>query len=195
MRKTPVQKRSRLTVQYILDAAAYILAKEGLAGFTTNRIADRAGVNISSLYQYFPDKAAILEALQRRHMEGGGPDPEPVLARLRALPLRQMLRELVDLAFEEHAANVQMHRAFLRQLPQSTRERLEGDESLARFLSIFDGKVRAVGDREQIYFIVRHCLLAIVHGCVCDKPQWLRSPGFREEVVDLLYGFLKGRAG
>jgi len=193
LRKTPVQKRSQLTVGYILDAAAYILAKDGLKGFTTNRIAERAGVNISSLYQYFPDKTAILEALQRRHMEGGGPDPAPTLARLQALPLKQMLRKLVDLAFEEHAANMQMHRTFLRELPQSTRDRLDGGESLGKFLSIFDGKVRTSGDREQLYFIARSCLLAIVHGCVCEKPRWLKSPAMREDVVRLLYGFLKQR--
>ena len=190
-RKTPVQRRSKLTVGYILDAAAYILAKDGLEGFTTNRIAERAGVNISSLYQYFPDKMAILEALQRRHMKGGGPDPAPTLARLRSLPLRDMLRELVDLAFDEHAQIVQMHRAFLRQLPQSTRDRLDQDETLRKFLSIFDGKARTSGDREQLYFIMRTCLAAIVHACVCEKPQWLKSGTMREEVVRLLYGFLK----
>lgn len=191
MRKKPVQRRSQRTVGYILDAGAYILAKDGLKGFTTNRIAERAGVNISSLYQYFPDKMAILESLQRRHMSGGGADPSSTLARLQALPLKQMLRELVDLAFEEHAANMQMHRAFLRELPQSTRDRLEDDALLEKFLSIFEGKVRTSGDREQLYFIARTCLLAIVHGCVCDKPRWLKSPAMRQEVVGLLYRFLK----
>jgi AcrR family transcriptional regulator len=191
LRKKPVQQRSQRTVGYILDAAAYILAKDGLKGFTTNRIAERAGVNISSLYQYFPDKMAILEALQRRHMDGGGADPSSSLARLRALPLKQMLRELVDLAFETHAANIQMHRVFLRELPQSTRDRLENDALLERFLSIFDGKVRTSGDRDQLYFIARSCLLAIVHGCVCEKPGWLKSPAMREEVVCLLYRFFK----
>jgi AcrR family transcriptional regulator len=69
MRKTPRQARSRQTVDVILEAAACILAERGLDGFTTNHIADRAGVNISSLYQYFPNKLAILEALQTRHMK------------------------------------------------------------------------------------------------------------------------------
>lgn len=59
MRKAPRQTRARQTVDFILDAAAYILAERGLDGFTTNHIAERAGVNISSLYQYFPNKLVI----------------------------------------------------------------------------------------------------------------------------------------
>ena len=68
LRRTPRQTRALHFVDFILEAAAYILAEEGLEGFTTNRIAERAGVNIASLYQYFPNKSAILEELQARHI-------------------------------------------------------------------------------------------------------------------------------
>lgn len=191
MRKKPLQQRSQRTVGFILEAAAYILAEDGLEGFTTNRIAERAGVNIASLYQYFPDKMAILEALQQRHMTQPDADRTGIAARLQALPLEDMLRQIVDFAFDEHAANPKMHRAFLRQLPRVTRERLEEGEVHAEIAPLFEGKVRDGGDRELVYFIVRSCLLNIVHDCVCEKPRWLKSPAMREEVVRLLYGFLK----
>jgi AcrR family transcriptional regulator len=63
-RKQPKQTRSAGLVAAVLEAAARVLAEEGAARFTTARVAERAGVSIGSLYQYFPNKAAILFRLQ-----------------------------------------------------------------------------------------------------------------------------------
>ena len=65
-RKTPRQKRSADTVAVIVEAAARILEKDGFEGFNTNAIAEKAGVSIGSLYQYFPSKNALLGALMER---------------------------------------------------------------------------------------------------------------------------------
>ena len=65
-RKQPVQSRSSKTVDVILEAAAHILEERGFDGYTTNAIAERAGVSIGSLYQYFPGKDAITIALIER---------------------------------------------------------------------------------------------------------------------------------
>jgi len=67
-RKSPVQGRSKDTVELLLDAAAQIFEKTGYAGGTTNRIAEHAGVSIGTLYQYFPGKDAIAVALLERHI-------------------------------------------------------------------------------------------------------------------------------
>ncbi len=65
-RKRPRQNRSRAAFEAMLEAAARILEAEGLEALTTNRVAERAGVSIGSLYQYFPNKAALLAELTRR---------------------------------------------------------------------------------------------------------------------------------
>ncbi|WP_224363949.1 TetR/AcrR family transcriptional regulator [Hyalangium versicolor] len=62
-RKKPGQKRSEATVAAVLEAAARILETEGFEGYTTNAVAQRAGISIGSLYQYFPNKDAITKAL------------------------------------------------------------------------------------------------------------------------------------
>lgn len=62
-RRTPQQRRATYTVDCILEAALLIISEEGLAELTTNAIADRAGVSIGSLYQYFPNKDAVISAL------------------------------------------------------------------------------------------------------------------------------------
>src|SRR3984893_10846481 len=63
-RKQPQQARSSELVATILEAAVQVLAKEGAQRFTTARVAEKAGVSVGSLYQYFPNKAAILFRLQ-----------------------------------------------------------------------------------------------------------------------------------
>ena len=66
-RKLPKQARSKALVEAVLDASARVLAKDGRDALTTNVIAQAAGVSVGSLYQYFPNREAILSALVHRH--------------------------------------------------------------------------------------------------------------------------------
>jgi AcrR family transcriptional regulator len=66
LRKTPIQERSKQTIETILDAATQVLQVEGEERFTTNRVAEKSGFSIGTLYQYFPNKNAIVEALVER---------------------------------------------------------------------------------------------------------------------------------
>ncbi len=68
-RRRPVQKRSLDRVDAILDATAEVLHDEGLAAFNTNRVAERAGVAVGSIYQYFPNKEALVDALAMRSLQ------------------------------------------------------------------------------------------------------------------------------
>jgi len=69
-RRRAKQARSQQTIEVVLEAAARVLASEGYAGATTNRIAERAGVSVGTIYQYFADKQQIFDALIRREVEG-----------------------------------------------------------------------------------------------------------------------------
>jgi AcrR family transcriptional regulator len=69
VRRAPVQARSALRVERMLDAAAVLLDEGGPDSLTTSAIAARAGVSVGSLYQFFPDKHAVVEALARRAFE------------------------------------------------------------------------------------------------------------------------------
>ncbi|MBK6847886.1 MAG: TetR/AcrR family transcriptional regulator [Proteobacteria bacterium] len=68
-RKRPVQRRSLATVDQVLTAAAQVFETFGYAAGTTNRIAERAGVSVGTLYQYFPSKEAVAVALLERHIQ------------------------------------------------------------------------------------------------------------------------------
>ncbi|MGH3243280.1 MAG: TetR family transcriptional regulator [Spirillospora sp.] len=79
LRRRPAQRRSAERVQRMLDACAEILDEDGYDGLTTTRIAQRADVAIGSVYQFFPDKRAVAQALAVRNLEVFG---ERISARL-----------------------------------------------------------------------------------------------------------------
>ena len=93
-RKQPQQARSTELVAAVLEAAAQVLAKEGAPRFTTARVAEKAGVSVGSLYQYFPNKAAILFRLQSDEWQQTAALLRSILADVRTPPLAR-LRTLV----------------------------------------------------------------------------------------------------
>lgn len=103
-RKTPVQARSRATYEAILEATARILVAEGLVGVTTNRVADRAGVSIGSLYQYFPAREAILAELVRRMRLSMSARLITVSERARNLPLSEAIPLIMQAAVAQYEA-------------------------------------------------------------------------------------------
>lgn len=97
-RKSPAQARARETVEAILEAAVDLFSSKGYARTSTNHLAARAGVSVGSLYQYFPNKDAILTALLARHLEAVHDAVSaalPVLADP-AVPLRAGVRRLLE---------------------------------------------------------------------------------------------------
>jgi AcrR family transcriptional regulator len=109
-RKRPLQTRSRETVAVILEATARILEAEGLEAANTNAIAARAGVSIGSLYQYFPDKAAIFAELIRQAESGLGDMLEILLAQTAGQALEERLRLLVKAGVAQQMERPQLGR-------------------------------------------------------------------------------------
>ena len=138
-RKQPRQARSTELVAAILEAAVQVLAKEGAQRFTTARVADKAGVSVGSIYQYFPNKAAILFRLQsdewrqtsdllRRILEDTG---RPPLERLRALVhafIRSECEETQVRGALDDAAPL------YRDAPEAQEARLSGTRTLQNFM-------------------------------------------------------------
>ncbi len=87
-------------VALILEAAARVLSKNGLASFNTNRVAERAGISVGSLYQYFPNKSALVVALITQEQTALGDAIETHLVRQATAALPQLLSGLVDIALQ-----------------------------------------------------------------------------------------------
>lgn len=143
-RKQPRQSRSRETVDAILEAAARIFATHGYAAGTTNRIAVKAGVSIGSLYEYFPNKDALLVALMERHIAEG----QAVLAEVGSTalrpdrPLHEVAERLVRAMIELHARDRALHRVLLEETPLPPRVRRQLADAEARIAGVIAAFLR-----------------------------------------------------
>lgn len=138
-RKTPKQARSTELVSAILEAAIQVLVQEGAQRFTTARVAEKAGVSVGSLYQYFPNKAAILFRLQSDEWRQThailanilGDATKPPLARLRTL-----VQAFIRSECEEAAVRIALNDAapLYRDTPEAREARAAGARLFKRFM-------------------------------------------------------------
>ncbi len=99
-RKSPVQARSAASVDAILEATIQVLLQVGKERLTTTKVALRAGVSVGTLYQYFPNKSALLKAALKRHMDEVTEAIELVCHEQRGYSLEQMARALMTTFLE-----------------------------------------------------------------------------------------------
>src|SRR5438034_5527638 len=99
-RKSPVQARSAASVDAILEATIQVLLNVGKERLTTTRVALRAGVSVGTLYQYFPNKSALLQAALKRHLSEVTNAVERVCQEQKARPLSEMATALINVFLE-----------------------------------------------------------------------------------------------
>jgi AcrR family transcriptional regulator len=109
-RKQPLQKRSQVTVAVILEAAARILEERGLEGYNTNAIAERGGISVGSVYQYFPNKDALTLALIARFEAELSEAVQGAMSSSGGHPLRDRLRRLIRALLDVHAGRARLNR-------------------------------------------------------------------------------------
>jgi AcrR family transcriptional regulator len=94
-RKSPIQARSTASVEAILEATIQVLLSIGKERLTTTRVAARAGVSVGTLYQYFPNKSALLQAALKRHLSEVTTAVEAVCQQQKGKSLEQMATALI----------------------------------------------------------------------------------------------------
>jgi len=196
-RKTPRQERSRATVEALLEATTDILSREGYTKLTTNRIAERAGVNIASLYQYFPGKDAIVAELRRRHGADQRAALRQVLAEHTAGELESTIRTLVSVGVAGHAHAPRLHRVFTEEIPAlGYRDVAAIDapifEAMRRFLQGEDVDVR---DVDLALWMISTASGAVLHRAAVERPEDLSNGVIAEELITLLRRYLRRRPG
>jgi AcrR family transcriptional regulator len=138
-RKEPKQARSTELVSAILEAAIQVLAKEGASRFTTARVAEKAGVSVGSVYQYFPNKAAILFRLQTDEWQQTSQMLSRILEDVSQPPLER-LRTLVHAFIRSECEEAQMRVALsdaaplYRDAPEAHEVRAQGQNVFQEFM-------------------------------------------------------------
>jgi AcrR family transcriptional regulator len=138
-RRKPKQARSNDLVGAILQAAIQVLAKEGIRRFTTTRVAERAGVSVGSVYQYFPNKASILFRLQSDEWQQTSAMLEGILHDFAKPPLER-LRALVQAFVRSECEEAEVRTAlndaapFYRDAPEALEAQAAGDRMFLAFM-------------------------------------------------------------
>lgn len=184
-RKSPRQERSRRTVARILAAAAHVFHEQGYSAATTNDIADEAGVSIGSLYQYFPNKDALLVALTQQHIESATAGLVDLLGRLRAVTgFEPILREVVDFLVDQHHLD-ELHVLVMHQAPRTHEVSIELDRAKAQLVDMTAGLLAsAVWDEQRRLLVARMVVATIdagVHEVIIRQP----SGASRGAAIDL----------
>ncbi len=197
-RRKPSQSRSGQTVEFILEATAHILIHEGYSKASTNRIAEKAGVSIGSLYQYFPNKQALLETLCQRHINQMIELLARQLQNTLGKPLEDAIPEIVKAMLEAHALEPELHRVFLEQAPffiasDSARALEERTLTVVKlYLEHHKDEIQC-DDLEMAAFIIVQTVESLTHRAVLHQQAMLNNPLFVEEVSRMLMAYLKGR--
>ena len=188
-RKNASQGRSRATVNALVEATARILVREGFDKASTNRIAEKAGVSVGSLYQYFPSKEALVAAVMERHNKELMQLVRGKLAEVASLPLEQAVRKLVAAAIEAHSIDPKLHRVLAEQIPRTGKlEHIEtfNRENYALFRAYLEAhrdEFRAI-DLGLAAFVCVTTIEALTHNAVLHHSAMLSDDAATGALVD-----------
>jgi AcrR family transcriptional regulator len=190
-RRRPRQARSQNTVAAVLTATAQVLKREGYSGLTTRAIAERAGVSVGSLYQYFPTKEAVVRALAEQHRARVVDALERALARSAHCALPERTRILVDALLAAKTVDPHLN----AQLTAAMLE-IDGPRFLAKdtapFRQIVESTLRAmrapVADLELTSFVIVGAVEGILAGAATGELRG--DPRLAEAITSLVLGLL-----
>lgn len=194
-RKAPRQSRSLATVKAILDATARILVERGFAAVTTNAVAERAGVSVGSLYQYFPNKDALITALHARHGEQMMAVIQRALTKAMDGTLDDALSGLIEATVEAHRVDSDLHSVLELQLGAMDMASLEEEyvgvmEERVVALLVRHRGVITTPDLKLAAFMLMHSAHALIHAVVLERPKGVSLKTATQEIVHMLKGYL-----
>jgi AcrR family transcriptional regulator len=194
-RKQPQQDRSKVTVEAILEATTHILTEEGYDKANTNRIAERAGISIGSLYQYFPNKESLMATLIEQHSNEMAELVETKLNNLFDSPLEIVVPELINAVIAAHAINPRLHQVLSEEIPRLGKS-IQMEQAQARIAQILRSYLERWRDSieprnlEMTVFILCRTVDALSHAAVIEYPDFIKDDRFEIEVSKLLLSYL-----
>lgn len=192
-RRSPRQERSRLTYDAIVEAAAQVLETRGYTESTTNHIADRAGVSIGTLYQYFANKDELLNAVAHRHLADVAVTMGPLIDALHEdppQPPEAMLERFLRAMLELHRVRPNLHRALRDEIGRLVEFRASVDsledafgEQVAEYLTregVVSPHHRTVGR------LIVTAVDAMAHQWIADHDRREDDDVFLRSAIELL---------
>lgn len=195
-RKTPKQERSRFMVTSILDATARVLVEMGFSRTSTNLVAERAGVSIGSLYQYFPSREALVAGVGRRYAEEKRSKLEALLKKSSGGDLRTDIAMVLEAIARAEAADPELSYALVREVPKLGDLDWRGEveaRSLAlavSFMSKHKTELRQNIDQRAAAFVIAKSIEGVMTALTQSRLTKARSKAIKDEFVEMLASFL-----
>jgi AcrR family transcriptional regulator len=204
-RRVPIQARAHVTVDAVIAATAQILLKEGYDACTTNHVARVAGVSIGSLYQYFPDKEALIIAVMEQHLTRMREFLEARLAQMGDVPLPQAIPEMMRAMLDVHRIQPRLHRVLIEQVPRiGELKRLhelnsEFAPAVTAWLEAHESEI-SVDSVSVAVFVLIAAVEGVLGRALVHRPGWLEAGVLEKNISRLALAYLapekvEGRGG
>jgi AcrR family transcriptional regulator len=193
-RKKPRQSRAQVTVDAILDATAHILIRDGYEGLSTNRVAERAGVSIGSLYQYFPGKESLVAELLERYSVQIHDMIVAMLGTLASAQPEEVTRALVASMVDLKLKSPKLAKVLREQIPRVGRMKRYEDEleSIVGFVALYfeahAARMRPA-NRGLAAFVAVHMVDQLTHALVTQRTSVTREQAI-DEITDVALRYL-----
>ena len=194
MRKSPKQGRAKASNDAILEATIQLLDKSPIDTITTNKIAERAGVSVGTLYQYYPNKMAILAAVARRARSATALDVIEQIESIASSTFEDTARQIVQILIKAYSPPHRERQLTLLMMLI----RLEYDDpskpidKVAETMSAKIGSVLKIEqpNSEIASFVLVHAIMGVIRTALLQSPDFLGEQEFEDQVVNLILGLL-----
>lgn len=194
-RKAPRQPRAKVTMDAMLTATTRLLTRDGYDALTTNAVAELAGVSIGTLYQYFPDKAALVGGVFDREIQQKLDALELCILEHKDAPLPLLVRSMISALHVRNPPGDMLRRALIALQVRFAAEGLLV-ESAEPFLALVQ---RVIEERPHeirtqnprlLAFMVVHTMEALLHSAVLQPPGALDPKAVVDELTRMMVGYL-----
>jgi|EP01034_Spumella_vulgaris_P026266 AcrR family transcriptional regulator len=200
-RRAPTQARSQQTIETLFQAAAQILDREGEVGLTTNKVAAAAGFSIGTLYQYFPSKEVLVQAMSHRGTELVLHSLDLHLSELelradvQSLDARVLLGKAMRIVLRGFTPGKGLSQSMIRlcwklEQPDETASAVrQVSDRLAIHFDRINHPCLKVPNAAQMFVLTRS-IIGTLRSASLEKSPLLSSPALEEVLIDLAWAML-----
>jgi AcrR family transcriptional regulator len=195
-RKAPQQTRAKVTTDAIVEASTQLLLERGYDRFTTARAAERAGVSVGSLYQYFPNKAALAAAVIDRACEDFILALDEALAGRPRITLAECIRAIVDVILVSHQLAPDLHKIVVDLAPRigvadkTDRVSRRMAEAIEAILRMHADEIAPAIDLATAATIIETLLVALARRAALADPGSMRDDVIAGETTEMVTRYL-----
>lgn len=184
-------------VDTILEATIRVLLARGYQGTTTIAVAERAGVSVGSLYQYFPNKDSLIAALVKRHTTDVVRFLDEALENADGADIQSAIRSIIRMGIAAHRVHPALHKVLVEQVPRigQIKSMLNTSRVVTRRLAEwFKQQPRLrITDPVRAAFMVETIVEGLTHRVVVEKAHAMSDRELEDEATRLLIGYLADR--